>query len=507
MSTPNIPGLPTGATVGAPVQQATTVANQPQSATAGLPPGATVGAPVHADTLVSDQPSQTQQSASAPVATISPIALPKTPMGKLAAWIDNVSDDLKYGTDRTGVGTVLKALGAHGLYNGNSAAVGDFMGSLPLGLLKAVKGDAELTPQIVGGEKGRTWQGVKDLVGGGLQATQMPGIFVAPEAAEATPEIAGAALSKAGDVAGDLASKTGDVASKAGEVAGRTVQVVKRPFSLKAVADSLQNAKEGVQQELQTNLQGIQNEWHGAVRDLFDSVAKEAGVEPKPAESLHDVAANTAAALKAKASDLYKQLDAAVGGTRFQTFDEQLSNVKRALRNSAGIDPDADGRLVERINALEDAKANALEQAKAAGVDPNLIHEANATHRQAMALEDLSKHIRSSMEGLRTDVAQGAKAAPESLSPAKLAPKANRLYNTGRLQQAIGEDRADDLLRAIESTKQAAKDAAQNAVQKTEAATAKAGQQASNVKLARYAATSALAGIPGLGLLWHLLGE
>jgi hypothetical protein len=44
--------------------------------------------------------------------------------------------------------------------------------------------------------------------------------------------------------------------------------------------------------------------------------------------------------------------------------------------------------------------------------------------------EDLSKHIRSSMEGLR--VAQGANAAPEPLSPAKLAPKANRLYHRGQ---------------------------------------------------------------------------
>jgi hypothetical protein len=51
----------------------------------------------------------------------------------------------------------------------------------------------------------------------------------------------------------------------------------------------------------------------------------------------------------------------AVGGTRFQTFDDQLSNVRRALKNSAGIDPEADGRLVERINDLEDAKAAALE--------------------------------------------------------------------------------------------------------------------------------------------------
>lgn len=119
---------------------------------------------------------------------------------------------------------------------------------------------------------------------------------------------------------------------------------------MKAVSEALANAKEGVQQELADNLSGIQNNWHQSVRDLFDSVASEAGVKPEPADSLPDVAANTAAARKQKASGLYRQLDAAVGGTRFQAWDEQLANVQRALRNSAGIDPDADGRLVERIN-------------------------------------------------------------------------------------------------------------------------------------------------------------
>src|SRR5581483_11213305 len=140
-------------------------------------------------------------------------------------------------------------------------------------------------------------------------------------------------------------------------------------------------------------------------------------VQPQPAESLRDVAANTAAAVKAKASALYQQLDKAIGGTRFQTFDEQLSNVRRALKNSAGIDPDADGRLVERINDLEDAKAAALDQAKTAGVDPKLIDQANSAWRQASALEDLSKHIQASTSGLRGDLAQGVKAAPEALSP------------------------------------------------------------------------------------------
>lgn len=441
-------------------------------------------APVSSPVAVTMPPASAAQPPSASVAEMNAITQPTTLSGKVERWAQNVSDDLKYGTDLTGIGTVLKKMGAHGVYSGNPEAVGDFVASLPLGLAKVVQGAAEL-PQ-----SGKRWQGTKNVVSGGLQASTLPLSFAAPEGAE----VASVGLGKAGDVAGSA------------------VNAAKRPFSLKAVQEALSNAKEGIGQELENNLARIQGDWHQSVRDLFDSVAQEAGVQPKPAQSLNDVAANVSAAIRAKASSLYKQLDQAIGGTRFQVFDQQLENVKRALRNSAGIDPDADGRLVERINQLEDAKAAALNQAKAAGVDPNLIHEANATHTQAMALEDLSKHLRASMEGLRSDVGTTAtKAAPEALNPAKLAPRVNRLYNTGRLQQAIGDDHADELLEAAETAKQRAKDAALEAVRQKEAAEANAARHSANAKLRRTVAGTAvgaaLGGYPAYELLRHILQE
>ena len=94
------------------------------------------------------------QAPTANQASISAYKPPTTTMGKLASWIDDVTTDLQDGGDRTGVGTVMQKLGARGLHNGNSAAVGDFMASLPLGLLKAGKGAAELIPSEIGGEKG-----------------------------------------------------------------------------------------------------------------------------------------------------------------------------------------------------------------------------------------------------------------------------------------------------------------------------------------------------------------
>src|SRR5579872_7595121 len=34
---------------------------------------------------------------------------------RIARWTENVANDIKYGTDTTGVGTVLKKMGAHGV--------------------------------------------------------------------------------------------------------------------------------------------------------------------------------------------------------------------------------------------------------------------------------------------------------------------------------------------------------------------------------------------------------
>lgn len=138
------------------------------------------------------------------VATVSAPQQPASPFGRLAQWIDNVSADLKDGGDRTGVGTVMQKLGAHGLNNGNSAAVGDFMASLPLGLMKAAKGAAEIVPSAIGGETGNTWKGIKDLVGGGLQAIQEPAAFVAPEESPLSEE----------GLLPDAASKAADMSSR-----------------------------------------------------------------------------------------------------------------------------------------------------------------------------------------------------------------------------------------------------------------------------------------------------
>ena len=135
--------------------------------------------------------------------TISSVPGPQGIMGKIGRWTDNVTHDLKYGTDLTGVGVLLKKMGAHGLDVGNSPKVGDFMGSLPLGLLRATKGVTEVPSQPM--------QGARDIVGGAAQAATMPSMVMGPEGGAAT-EAAGAAVKGASKVAGLIPS-----AERAGE--------------------------------------------------------------------------------------------------------------------------------------------------------------------------------------------------------------------------------------------------------------------------------------------------
>jgi hypothetical protein len=415
-----------------------------------------------------------------PIGKLSADPGPATISGKAERWARNLEYDLREGTDLTGVGAFMKALGAHGV---GDNAVANFMASLPLGLTRALTGVTEL-PQ-----SGKRWQGTKDTAFGLLDAASIPGSFANP-----------------GELAGSGTEAVLDQAERAAAPIGRRL---KNAFSLQAVQDALESSHADIQRAFETGTKAVQDDWHDTVRNIFDAVAKEAGVTPEKAESLRDVAANVSDAVKGKAQSLYKQADAAVGGTGFQSFQDAVKNIKNAIREEVGLDPDRDKLLQQR---LVDAKAGhelAKEQLAAKGLQPGIIDTADALYRKAMALADVSKPIQSSISGLRGDL-QSAGAAMESLSPAKLAARVNKLYDTGRLQQALGEGHSADFLTAIEETKQRLMDVANAAKQQAQAATTRAAQASSAVKTRRtvagVTAGAALGSVPGYAILKHMLG-
>ena len=479
---------PTGVTFdAAPLQQATSV-NVP------APAGVSFDDPTSQATTVSvpGQPSQPVQpvesSTYMPTATISAVPKPDGVAANVEQWADQVKNDLMNGTTNTRVGELLHFLGAHGLAKGVSPETAQFMGSPLLGPTQVLKGAAEL-PQ-----SGKRWQGVKNTVGGALDTATIPGAFVAPEAGE----LAGAGSEAAFDAAGNAARATGRVISK--------------PFSLQAVQDALEGSHADIQRAFETGTKAIQDDWHDTVRGIFDQAAKDAGVTPENATSLHDLAANVSDAVKDKAQALYRQADAAVGGTRFQSYQAAVKNIRSAIREEVGLDPERDAQLQQRLADAEAGHQAAKETLAQKGLDPGIIDTADELWRKGSALSDVSKPIQASISGLRADL-QGAGAAMESLSPAKLAARVNALYDKGRLQQALGEGGSSDLLTAIESTKQRLKDAALGAKQQAEAVKATAARDMAKVQANRNAAkyagsvgAAAVGGSTGYELLKHLLG-
>ena len=144
-------------------------------------------------------------------------------------------------------------------------------------------------------------------------------------------------------------------------------------------------------------------------------------------------------------------MDEATGG-QFQRFDDELQNINRKLRETAGLDDDKEVELLKKKADLEAAQQKVFEDAKSTGVGPKLVEQAKSNYRKAQALYDLDLHVKKSVSGMRPDVGNAAQAAknPETVDPKKLFSRVNSLSDSGRLQEALKKQRADDFSRASE---------------------------------------------------------
>lgn len=367
-----------------------------------------------------------------PVAQITARRAPTTMIGKLGEWAEDIADDLKYGTDKTGVGTVLKSMGARGVYSGNSQAVGEFMASLPLGLLKATKGATQTAPQVIGGPEGRTWEGLKNVGGGLLQASTIPAAFVAPEASP---------LSKEGLLA-DAAEGASNAPAVVRDAAGSAVKSATAPFRESAAQPALQSG----------------------IRSTAAQVAQDAGVNSPANPSIYKTMEEAADAVYAKAKGLYQVLDDATGG-RVQRFTDRLENIRDGLNELTGTEEDTakEASLLKAQKETEDAMQEAFAEAKANGVDPKTVDQAKASFKQSQALYDLDTAIQRSTSGKPVGVGN-AEGLPETVDPKKLAPRITALWKSGRLEQGIGPENTADLMDTVGQAAKQQKAAIRNRV-------------------------------------------
>jgi hypothetical protein len=254
---------------------------------------------------------------------------------RMAQWAQNVSNDIKYGTDTTGVGTVLKKMGAHGVYSGNSQAVGDYMASLPLGALKAFQGQEELA-------QGKIGQGAGDLVGGVSQALTMPTSVIAPEAA------------------GEAATAV-DKAIPSAARAGKTFQALQGAIGEHTVGmtDDIANALADIKQGIDTGLNApsVINKFVSRIADVDEGPLTYTEAR-QFYSNMGDLAASERMAANAKMQRLIYQVQHALGDAISTTADQ------------AGKLQDLQGAMKEFGSAkkLQQMGSNAVDAAKKAAV-------------------------------------------------------------------------------------------------------------------------------------------
>lgn len=243
---------------------------------------------------------------------------------RLSQWAKNVSDDIKNGTDVTGIGTVLKKMGAHGVYNGNSQAVGDYMASLPLGLLKTAQGAGELG-------QGKIAQGAGDVAGGALQAVTLPASLGSPLEAEAAATGAGKVAQVVSDLtpAGRAAKAVNlfkDIESKIGE---HTVSMTDE------LGNALSEIKEGIDTGL--NAPSVVNKFVTRIADTEQPPLTYAEAR-KFYSNMGDLATSEKMAANSKMQRLIFQVQKALGNAISTTAEQggKLQQYRDAMKGFAG---------------------------------------------------------------------------------------------------------------------------------------------------------------------------
>jgi hypothetical protein len=170
--------------------------------------------------------------------------------------------------------------------------------------------------------------------------------------------------------------------------------------------------------------------------------------EPVPTKSIRKTVEQAGDKVHTASKADYKVLDEATNG-RFQRFRDKLANGRRQLQNLSGSEEDVqkEASIVKGQKETEDAMQEAFDDAKAKGIDPKLIDRADANFRKSQALYDLDNAVKKSTKGAHPDVStpELLKESPETLNPKMFHSRINALYDSGRLQDALGEEGANKM--------------------------------------------------------------
>lgn len=146
-----------------------------------------------------------------------------------------------------------------------------------------------------------------------------------------------------------------------------------------------------------------------------------------------------------KASDAYSAVDDAAG-TDIKGLSNKLNKAVRQSRMAAT--PEAADAWEEKINDLAATIDESKQRAIQAGVDPATLKDADASFRQAKALEEVNQRVFKNVNVVKGNTAAGT---PETIDVDKAVDALQALQNKEkfggpRLEDAFGKDGAKELL-------------------------------------------------------------
>jgi hypothetical protein len=254
---------------------------------------------------------------------------------------------------------------------------------------------------------------------------------------------------KAGNTAGAIGDVVGGVSSIAPALLGDEATAAKAGDVAGKVADTAGQAKALVSEDAAAAK--AQPVVQGAIRDAAEQqsnlIRAKEGAAPEAPPSVRDAMQNVGDSVLERSKAAFNQLDEVSGG-RWQRFDDQLKNLRDKMDEVSGIDEDAYDKFDQRAKDVEAAQSDLVNQLVRDGkIDPELADSAKADYKQGNALHDLSAQIRGSASGLRPELGEGT---PETVDPTKLSPRLNKLFDSGRLQQALGDEGAAKLVKQVD---------------------------------------------------------
>jgi hypothetical protein len=134
-------------------------------------------------------------------------------------------------------------------------------------------------------------------------------------------------------------------------------------------------------------------------------------------------------------------------------LNEKLSNTEFQIRQLTETEEDVqkEAALEKSRTAIMDKIEAAKQQAQAAGVDPKILDQADQHFRQARALSDVETKVFKNPTIVKGNSAMGTPETVDVDSAVKALQKLqdSTKYGGSRLEQALGKDGANNLLKNL----------------------------------------------------------